>query len=71
MNSRRDVVYFGVDEYDDPLLTYYQCKDVNCTEIYDMKCNRTCDSRRFEVNNNNVNYVLLQVELTLHRYKIM
>ena len=24
--SRRDVVYFGVDEYDEPELTYYNCK---------------------------------------------
>ena len=24
MNSRRDVVYFGIDEYEDPLLTYYK-----------------------------------------------
>eukprot|EP00090_Calanus_glacialis_P012973 TRINITY_DN21608_c0_g1_i1.p1 TRINITY_DN21608_c0_g1~~TRINITY_DN21608_c0_g1_i1.p1 ORF type:complete len:555 (+),score=115.35 TRINITY_DN21608_c0_g1_i1:209-1873(+) len=60
MKSRRDVVYFGVDEYDDPLLTYYQCQDGNCTEIYDMKCNRTCDDVKF--NFEDVNVALLQGE---------
>jgi len=60
MKSRRDVVYFGVDEYDDPLLTYYQCQDGNCTEIYDMKCNRTCDAKQF--NFKEVNVALLQGE---------
>ena len=56
---RRDVVYFGVDEYDDPLLTYYQCQEGNCSEIYDMKCNRTCDDVKF--NFEDVNVALLQV----------
>ena len=56
---RRDVVYFGVDEYDDPLLTYYQCQEGNCSEIYDMKCNRTCDDVEF--NFGDVNVALLQV----------
>jgi len=60
MKSRRDVVYFGVDEYDDPLLTYYQCQDGNCTEIYDMKCNRTCDDVKFNLQK--VNVALLQGE---------
>jgi len=60
MKSRRDVVYFGVDEYDDPLLTYYKCQDGNCTEIYDMKCNRTCDAKKFPISD--VNYVLLEGE---------
>jgi len=60
MKNRRDVVYFGVDEYDDPLLTYYQCEDGKCSEIYDMKCNRTCDAKSF--NFNDVNFVLLEGE---------
>ena len=55
-------MYFGVDEYDDPLLTYYQCQDGNCTEIYDMKCNRTCDAKKF--NFKEVNIALLQVSWT-------
>ena len=53
------MVYFGVDEYDDPLLTYYECTDGNCTEIYDMKCTRTCDAREFDFNRANI--ALLQV----------
>ena len=43
-------MYFGVDEYDDPLLTYYKCDKGNCTEIYDMKCTRTCDAKEFNFN---------------------
>ena len=53
------MVYFGVDAYDDPELTYYQCRDGNCSEIYDMKCTRTCDDKEF--NFNKVNVALLQV----------
>merc|ERR1719347_955034 len=60
MKSRRDVVYFGVDAYDDPELTYYQCRNGNCSEIYDMKCTRTCDEKEF--NFNAVNVALLQGE---------
>ena len=56
--DRRDVVFFGVDEYDDPLLTYYDCKDGACTEIYDLKCNRTCDHKLFDFGA--VNVVILQ-----------
>jgi hypothetical protein len=50
-----------VDEYDDPLLTYYDCKDGACTEIYDLKCNRTCDHKLFDFGA--VNVVILQVTL--------
>ena len=53
------MVYFGVDEYDDPLLTYYDCKDGACTEIYDLKCNRTCDHKIFDFGA--INVVILQV----------
>ncbi|XP_023322370.1 uncharacterized protein LOC111696850 [Eurytemora carolleeae] len=60
MNSRRDVVYFGVDEYDDPMLTYYDCKNGVCTEIYDLICNRTCDHKKFDFNT--INVVVLQGE---------
>lgn len=59
MRNRRDVVYFGVDEYDDPLLTYYKCDQGNCTEIHDMKCTRTCDAKEFDFNRANI--ALLQV----------
>ncbi len=50
-----------MDEYDDPLLTYYDCKDGACTEIYDLKCNRTCDHKLFDFGA--VNVVILQVTL--------
>ena len=89
---RRDVVYFGIDEYGDSLLTYYkvtsftfyivfniiiiikiiiikiimimiisisQCTDGDCVEINDMKCNRTCDSAKFDISA--ANYILLEV----------
>lgn len=59
MRNRRDVVYFGVDEYDDPLLTYYKCDNGNCTEIYDMKCTRACDAKEFDFNRANI--ALMQV----------
>ena len=59
MKNRRDVVYFGVDEYDDPLLTYYDCKDGYCKEIYDLKCTRTCDAHQFDFSR--ANFALLQV----------
>ena len=60
MRSRRDVVYFGVDEYEDPLMTYYHCVDGgNCTEIYNMTCSRTCDEKKFDFNR--ANFALLQV----------
>ena len=61
MNNRRDVVYFGVDEYDDPLLTYYDCVRGNCTEIYEMKYTRTCDAKEFDFTR--ANFALLQVVL--------
>jgi len=60
MHSRRDVVYFGVDEYDEPELTYYNCKGGVCTEIYDLKCNRTCDHERFDFGA--INVAILQGE---------
>ena len=65
MNNRRDVVYFGVDEYDDPPLTYYDCVRGNCTEIYEMKCTRTCDAKEFDFNR--ANFALLQVVLKVRR----
>ena len=66
MRSRRDVVYFGVDEYDDPLLTYYHCVDGgNCTEIYNMTCSRTCDEKQFDFNR--ANFALLQVGVVVCR----
>lgn len=60
MKSRRDVVYFGVDENDASQLTYYKCKEGDCIEIYDLKCNRTCDYKKFDFNS--VNVVILQGE---------
>jgi len=63
MKNRRDVVYFGVDEYDDPLLTYYDCKDGYCKEIYDLKCTRTCDAHQFDFSR--ANFALLQGERIL------
>jgi len=60
MKSRRDVVYFGIDEYGDSLLTYYKCTDGDCVEINDMKCNRTCDSAKFDISA--ANYILLEGE---------
>lgn len=63
MRNRRDVVYFGVDEYDDPLLTYYKCDKGNCTEIYDMKCTRACDAKEFDFNRANI--ALMQRERIL------
>ena len=53
------MVYFGVDEYDDPMLTYYECDKGRCEEIYDLKCNRTCDHKRFDFGS--INVVILQV----------
>ena len=58
-------MYFGVDEYDDPLLTYYDCVRGNCTEIYEMKCTRTCDAKEFDFNR--ANFALLQVVLKVRR----
>lgn len=60
MNSRRDVVYFGIDEYEDPLLTYYKCREGDCTEIFDMKCARTCDATKFDTSQ--ANFILLEGE---------
>lgn len=60
MKSRRDVVYFGIDEYGDSLLTYYKCTDGDCVEINDMKCNRTCDGAKFDISA--ANYILLEGE---------
>jgi len=60
MKSRRDVVYFGIDEYGDPELTYYKCSGGDCVEISDMVCNRTCDSQVFDTSA--TNYILLEGE---------
>ena len=97
---RRDVVYFGIDEYGDSLLTYYkvksfrfyilggiilniiilikiimiviisisQCTDGDCVEINDMKCNRTCDSAKFDISA--ANYILLEVLILIPTSKL-
>ena len=56
---RRDVVYFGVDENDYSKLTYYNCVEGQCVEIYNLTCNRTCDAQRFDFTSANV--AILQV----------
>ena len=77
MKNRRDVVYFGVDEYDDPLLTYYDCKDGECIEIYDMKCTRTCDAKTFDFNSASMallqvcEYVMKMDPLTFNTYLLV
>ena len=40
-----------------------QCTDGDCVEINDMKCNRTCDSAKFDTSS--VNYILLEVNITI------
>ena len=56
---RRDVVYFGVDENEDAKLTYYNCVEGQCVEIYNLTCNRTCDAQTFDFSSSNV--AILQV----------
>ena len=43
--------------------TLSQCTDGDCVEINDMKCNRTCDSAKFDTSA--VNYILLEVNITI------
>ena len=48
------------DDEPKPRLTYYNCRDGNCTEIYDLNCNRTCDEKQFNVGQAQI--ILLQVQ---------
>ena len=34
-------------------LGYYTCEDGYCIEIYDLKCERRCDSKDFQMNEKN------------------
>ena len=51
MHSRQDVAYFGVDmsrNPPEPKLTYYNCERGECTNIYNLKCQRVCDFKEFD-----------------------
>ncbi len=57
MHSRQDVAYFGVDmtrNPPEPKLTYYSCKKGECTKIYDLKCQRVCDFKKFDLKDKNM-----------------
>lgn len=62
IKSRRDIILFGVDDKTEPepRLTYYDCKHGNCSVVYDLECNRTCDEKRFDMRKSNV--IMLQGE---------
>ncbi len=43
MSSRKDPTKIGTDEFGNPVLTYYECIDGYCSEIYDLTCERRCN----------------------------
>ena len=47
MNSRRDPPKIGTDEFGQDRLTYYECHGGYCSEIYNLKCERRCNSKTF------------------------
>ncbi|TRY79645.1 hypothetical protein TCAL_12607 [Tigriopus californicus] len=47
MDSRKDPTIIGTDEYGNSVLVYYECRNGYCSEIYDLVCERRCDSRMF------------------------
>ena len=53
MNARRDPTEIGTDEYGNSILTYYNCKNGTCMEIYDLKCERRCNELVFEMSDKN------------------
>jgi len=53
MKGRRDPTVIGTDEFGNPVTGYYTCKNGFCIEIYDLKCERRCDSRQFDMNEKN------------------
>ncbi len=53
MASRRDPSQLGLDDYKQPKLIYYYCKKGYCEEIYDLKCERKCDSMVFDTTDKN------------------
>jgi len=53
MKGRRDPTVIGTDEFGNPVTGYYTCEDGYCIEIYDLKCERRCDSLDFQMNEKN------------------
>lgn len=53
MTSRKDPTKIGMDEFNLPDLTYYRCIKGYCSEIYDLKCERKCDSKMFQTTGKN------------------
>ncbi len=53
MSSRKDPTKIGTDDYGLPRLAYYECKKGYCSEIYDLKCERRCDSKTFRTRDKN------------------
>jgi len=53
MKARRDPTVIGTDEYGNPVVGYFTCTEGYCVEIYDLKCERRCDSREFDMRGKN------------------
>lgn len=53
MHSRKDPTVIGTDEFGNSVLTYYTCHKGYCREIYDLKCERRCDSLMFDMRGKN------------------
>ncbi len=48
MHSRKDPTEIGTDEYGNSVLNYYECTKGQCSEIYDLTCERRCNERTFK-----------------------
>ena len=53
MTARRDPTEIGTDEYGNSILTYYNCQNGICVEIYDLKCERRCNELEFDMSDKN------------------
>jgi len=53
MKGRRDPVKIGTDEFGLPKTGYYNCVKGYCVEIYNLTCERRCDSMEFKMKQKN------------------
>jgi len=53
MKARRDPTVIGTDEFGNPVTGYFTCNDGYCIEIYDLACERRCNSTDFNMKDKN------------------